>query len=136
MTTFNKVVLMGRITKEIELKCISSGTSLVDLGIAVNERRKGKDGTWQDEVHFFKVTFWGKKAEVISQYFSKGDAILLEGRLKHNRWEADGKFHSRITVQGEDFRFIDVRQRGAEILMQQTSSEQEMVAVPNDDIPF
>ncbi len=136
MTTFNKVVLMGRITREIELKCMGSGISLIDLGIAVNERRKTKEGSWQDEAHFFKVTFWGKKAEVISQYFSKGDAILLEGRLKHNRWESDGKFHSRITILGEDFRFIDVRQRGAETFMQQTSSEQEMISVPTDDIPF
>ena len=136
MTTFNKVVLMGRITREIELKCMGSGISLIDLGIAVNERRKTKEGSWQDKAHFFKVTFWGKKAEVISQYFSKGDAILLEGRLKHNRWESDGKFHSRITILGEDFRFIDVRQRGAETFMQQTSSEQEMISVPTDDIPF
>ena len=127
---------MGRITREIELKCMGSGISLIDLGIAVNERRKTKEGSWQDEAHFFKVTFWGKKAEVISQYFSKGDAILLEGRLKHNRWESDGKFHSRITILGEDFRFIDVRQRGAETFMQQTRSEQEMISVPTDDIPF
>ena len=136
MTTFNKVVLMGRITREIELKCIGSGTSLVDLGIAVNERRKARDGTWQDEVHFFKAAFWGKKAEVISQYFSKGDVILVEGRLKHNRWESDGKFHSRITVQGDDFRFIDVRQRGPGTVMPQLSNEPTTISVPNDEIAF
>ena len=75
MSSFNKVIIMGRLTRDIDLKSINNGTSLAEIGIAVNERRKDRDGKWTDAVHFVEVTFWGKKAEVMSQYLEKGQPV-------------------------------------------------------------
>mgnify|MGYP001340917100 FL=1 len=86
MSSFNKVIIMGRLTRNVELKSVNNGTSLTQIGIAVNERRKTRDGTWQDDVHFLEVTFWGKQAEVLSQYMEKGQPLLIEGRIKQDRW--------------------------------------------------
>lgn len=140
MSNFNKVIIMGRLTRDIELKSINNGTSLIEVSVAVNEKRKMADGTWKDEVHFIDVTFWGKKAEVISQYLSKGDPILVEGRLKQNRWESDGRKHSKLKVHGEQFSFVGYRQHGSEVIMQPTDIESGEPAgkttIPDDDIPF
>ncbi len=123
MTSFNKTILMGRITREVELKSIRSGTSLIELGIAVNERCKTQNGEWGETVHFFNVTYWGKRAEVISQYLSKGDMILVEGRLKQSRWESDGQSHSRITVRGEEFSFVGAPQRDLGLITHETENK-------------
>jgi len=141
MSNFNKVILLGRLSRDVELKSVNQGTSLVELGVAVNERRKSTEGAWKEEVHFIDVTFWGKKAEVIAQYLAKGDPILVEGRLKQNRWEANGKNHSRINVYGEQFSFVGSRQHGSEVIMEPTDIERETsvrktVTIPDDDIPF
>ena len=141
MSNFNKVILMGRLSRDVELKSVNNGISLVELGVAVNERRKSAEGTWKEDVHFIDVTFWGKKAEVIAQYLTKGDPILLEGRLKQNRWEVNGKNHSRINVYGEQFSFVGSRQHGSEVILEPTDIERgtsvrKTVTIPDDDIPF
>jgi len=135
MTSFNKTILMGRITRDVELKSIRSGTSLIELGIAVNERCKTQNGEWGETVHFFNVTYWGKRAEVISQYLSKGDMILVEGRLKQSRWESDGQSHSRITVRGEEFSFVGAPQRDLGLITHETENKR-LPPPPKDDIPF
>ena len=141
MSPFNKVILMGRLSRNVELKSVNNGTSLVELGVAVNARRKSADGNWEEDVDFIDVTFLGKRAEVIAQYLSKGDPILLEGRLKQNRSEANGKHHSRISVHGEQFSFVGSRQHGAEVIMEPTDFERDKSVpqpdtIPDDDIPF
>lgn len=141
MVNFNKVILMGRLTHDVELKSVNHGTSLAELGIAVNERRPDRDGGWKDEVHFINVAFWGKKAEVISQYLSKGDPILIEGRLKQQRWEVNGKKHSRVNVFGEQFSFVGIGRSQATINLQPTEVErsvkkEQSITPPDDDIPF
>ncbi len=139
MSNFNKVIIMGRLTRDVELKSVNNGTSLAQIGIAVNERRKTRDGTWQDDVHFVEVTFWGKQAEVLSQYMEKGQPLLIEGRLKQDRWESDGQKHSRLKVHGEKFSFVGPRQHGSEVILQETPShvnKRTPVTTPDDDIPF
>ena len=136
MTSFNKTILMGRIARDVELKNIRSGTSLVELGIAVNERCKTQNGEWGEAVHFINVTFWGKRAEIISQYLSKGDAILVEGRLKQSRWESDGQAHSRLTVRGEEFSFVGAPQRDLGLITHETETKPRTPHPPKDDIPF
>ena len=126
---------MGRITRDVELKSIRSGTSLIELGIAVNERCKTQNGEWGETVHFFNVTYWGKRAEVISQYLSKGDMILVEGRLKQSRWESDGQSHSRITVRGEEFSFVGAPQRDLGLITHEKENKR-LPPPPKDDIPF
>jgi single-strand DNA-binding protein len=139
MSSFNKVIIMGRLTRDIDLKSINNGTSLAEIGIAVNERRKDRDGKWTDAVHFVEVTFWGKKAEVMSQYLEKGQPVLIEGKLRQDRWESNGQNYSKLKVHGEQFSFVGSRQYGSEVIHQKTDidkADRTKVTIPDDDIPF
>lgn len=98
MASFNRVILMGNLTRDIELRYTPSGTAVTDAGVAVNDRRKNGNGEWIDEVTFVDVTLWGRTAEVASEYLEKGSPIFLEGRLKLDSWEKDGQKHSKLRV--------------------------------------
>lgn len=105
MSSFNRVILMGNVTRDIELKYIASGTAVVQLGMAVNERVK-KAGEWVDEATFVDVTLWGRTAEIANEYLSKGSQILIEGRLKLEQWEKDGQKRSKLSVVGEQLKMV------------------------------
>ncbi|MFM8984674.1 MAG: single-stranded DNA-binding protein [Planctomycetia bacterium] len=82
MASFNKVILVGNVTRDPELRYISSGTAVTDIGLAVNDRRKdGKTGEWIEETTFVDVTLWGRTAEVAGEYVTKGSPLLIEGRI-------------------------------------------------------
>jgi len=98
MSSFNRVILMGNVTRDPELRYIPSGTAVVDLSLAVNDRRRQGDGSYVDEAHFFDVTIWARKAEIAAQYLSKGSPVLIEGRLRQERWEKDGQKFSKVKV--------------------------------------
>ena len=106
MASFNRVILMGNITRDIELKYLQSGTAVTELGLAVNDRRKSQTGEWIDETTFVDVTLWGRTAEVASEYLSKGSPILVEGRLKLDQWETDGQKRSKLRVVGEKMQML------------------------------
>lgn len=95
--SFNRVILMGNLTRDVELRQIHSGMSVTDISIAVNERVK-KNDQWTDEVHFFDVTLWGRTAEIADEYLSKGSSVLIEGKLRQDRWEQDGQKRSKVKV--------------------------------------
>ena len=82
MASYNRVVLMGNLTRDVELKYIPSGTAVTDVGLAVNDRRKSPSGEWVEETTFVDVTLWGRTAEVAGEYLGKGSSVLIEGRLK------------------------------------------------------
>ena len=105
MSSYNRVMLMGNLTRDVELKYLPSGAACADLGIAVNEKRKQGE-QWIDGVNFFDVTLFGKTAEVASQYLSKGSPIFIEGRLKFEQWEKDGQKRSKVKVIGERMQMI------------------------------
>ncbi len=109
MAHYNRVILVGRLTRDVELKCTGSGTSVTDLGLAVSDRRKTASGEWVDEPLFVDVTLWGRTAEVASEYLSKGAPILIEGRLKLDQWETDGQKRSKIRVVGERMQMLGTR---------------------------
>jgi len=98
MASYNRVILVGNITRDIELKYTPGGTAVTDLGLAVNDRRKSASGEWVDETTFVDVTLWGRTAEVASEYLGKGSPILIEGRLKLDTWETDGQKRSKLRV--------------------------------------
>ncbi len=98
MASYNRVILVGNITRDIELKYTQGGTAVTDLGLAVNDRRKSANGEWIDETTFVDVTLWGRTAEVASEYLGKGSPILIEGRLKLDTWETDGQKRSKLRV--------------------------------------
>ena len=96
MASYNRVVLVGNLTRDTELRYISSGTAVTEIGLAVNDRRKNQAGEWVDETQFIDITLWARTAEVASEYLSKGSSVLIEGRLKLDRWEKDGQKFSKL----------------------------------------
>jgi single-strand DNA-binding protein len=98
MASYNRVILVGNLTRDIELKYTPGGTAVTDIGMAVNDRRKSATGEWVDETTFVDVTLWGRTAEVASEYLGKGSPILVEGRLKLDTWETEGQKRSKLRV--------------------------------------
>jgi single-strand DNA-binding protein len=101
MASFNRVVLLGNVTRDPELRYISSGTAVTEIGLAVNDRRKTASGEWVEETTFVDVTLWGRTAEIAGEYVTKGAPLMIEGRLKLDTWEKDGKKNSKLRVVGE-----------------------------------
>ncbi|HVO37625.1 MAG TPA: single-stranded DNA-binding protein [Spirochaetia bacterium] len=97
MADINHVVLVGRLTRNAELKYTNSGAAVSKFSIAINQRRK-KDDQWVDESHFFDIVLWGKSAEAINQYLVKGKQVGVEGQLRQNRWEQEGQSRSKVEI--------------------------------------
>ena len=99
---FNKVILVGNLTRDPELRYTPSGTAVTNFGIATN-RRWGED---KEEVFFGEVNAWGKLAEICEQYLKKGSQCLVEGRLKTEQWEYEGKKMSKTRIVADNIRFL------------------------------
>lgn len=112
MASHNRVILMGNLTRDVEVRHTPQGTPVTDLGIAVNDKRKNAAGEWVDEVTFVDITLWGRQAEVAGQYCRKGSPIFVEGRLKLDTWEADGQKKSKLKVIGERIQLLGSRSEG------------------------
>ena len=151
MASYNRVVLVGNLTRDPELRYISSGTAVTEIGLAVNDRRKNQSGEWVDETQFIEITLWARTAEVASEYLSKGSSKLIEGRLKLDRWEKDDKKFSKLRVVGEKMQMLGGRNgtagggRGGPTATATTATTATSVAEhaphvdtepPPDDIPF
>lgn len=111
MASYNRVVLMGNLTRDPELRYIPSGTAVSEIGLAVNDRIK-KNDQWVDEATFVDVTLWGRTAEVANEYLSKGSSILIEGRLKLDTWEKDGQKRSKLRVVADKMQMVGGRGGG------------------------
>jgi single-strand DNA-binding protein len=113
MANFNRVILMGRLTRDIELRYTATQLAVTDIGLAVNDRRKNAQGEWVEETTFVDVTLWGRTAEVASEYLKKGSSVLIEGRLKLDSWEGnDGQKRSKLRVVGERMQMLGGRDGG------------------------
>src|SRR5829696_1204735 len=112
MASYNRVVLVGNLTRDPELKYIPSGTAVAEIGLAVNDRRKGPNGEWIEETTFVDITLWGRTAEVANEYLSKGSNILIEGRLKLDTWEKDGQKRSKLRVVAEKMQMLGGKGEG------------------------
>jgi len=114
MASFNKVILMGNLTRDPELRYTSSGYAIANLAIATNRKWKDQEGNPKEEVTYIDISAFGKQAEVIGQYFQKGKGIHIEGRLKLDQWEdkSTGQKRSRLGVVLERFEFIGGGQTG------------------------
>jgi len=107
MASYNRVILVGNITRDLELRYVSNGgIAVTELGLAVNDRRKTQSGEWIDETTFVDVTLWGRTAEIANQYLSKGSPVLIEGRLKLDTWETAGQKRSKLRVVGEKMQML------------------------------
>ena len=108
MANVNKVMLLGNITRDLEVRYTPKGTAVCDLGMAVNRIRTGDNGERIEEVTYVDVTLWGRQAELAGQYLSKGRSVFIEGRLQLDQWDdkQTGQKRSRLRVVGENMQFI------------------------------
>ena len=106
MANYNRVILVGNLTKDPEIRYIPSGTAVGDFSMAINRKYKGSDGNVQEETCFVDITVWGRQAETCGEYLRKGSSVLVEGRLKLDRWEKDGQKHSRLSVVADRTQFL------------------------------
>lgn len=109
MASYNRVMLIGNLTRDIDLRHTPGGTAVTDMGMAVNDRRKNAQGEWVDEVTYVDVTLWGRIAEIAAEYLRKGSPVFIEGRLKLDSWEAEGQKKYKLRVVGERLQLLGGR---------------------------
>jgi single-strand DNA-binding protein len=111
MASYNKVVLLGNLTRDPELRYTPKGSAVARLGLAVNRSYKTESGETMEEVTFIDIDAWGKQAELIAQYLRKGNPLFVEGRLKLDQWDDknSGQKVSKLRVVMENFQFIGGR---------------------------
>ena len=146
MASFNKVILMGNLTRDPELRYTPKGTAVAKLGLAVNRSWRNAEGQQQDETTFVDVDAFGKQAETLGQYMQKGRPILIEGRLKLDQWEDKntGQNRSKLGVILEKFSFVGGgSQNGGTSSTSQATAPPPTSEVPpfddgpsDDDVPF
>jgi len=156
MRDINVVVLVGRLTRDSELKYTKSGMPIARFSLAVNRSRK-QDDQWVDETSFFDIDFWGKGAEAVNRYLVKGQQVAVEGELRQDRWEQDGQPRAKVVVNANNVRLMGSAQggqgggqgggtyqrsaqSGQEAQPESRNSNGSQVAAPadnfDDDIPF
>ena len=143
MANINRVVLVGNLTRDPELRQTPSGTSVCKLRVAVNTRRKDESGQWTDKPNYFDVTVWGGQAESCSQFLSKGRPVGIDGRLEWREWEAqDGSKRQAVEVIAENVQFLGSRDSGESGANQfvpagaRADADFPSSAAADDDIPF
>jgi single-strand DNA-binding protein len=105
--SFNKIILVGNLGRDPELRYTTQGTPVCSFSLATNEKRKDKTGEQQDVTTWFRVTLWGRQAETASQYLTKGRPVYIEGRLRVEEWtDRDGKQRHTLEVHATDMQFI------------------------------
>ena len=135
MSNYNKVLLMGNLTRDPELKRTSSDMAVAQIGIAVNRRDKDKTGELKEETTFVDCEAWGKTAETMAKYLSKGRPVFIEGRLKLDQWQdKDGNNRSKLKIVIEKFEFVD--SRGGQSASSSTQEAVTTAPPADDDIPF
>ncbi|MEP2777403.1 MAG: single-stranded DNA-binding protein [Luteolibacter sp.] len=152
MANLNKVMLLGNLTRDPELRHTPKGSAVADLGVAVNRKVSDGNGGWKDETTFVDVTVWGSSAENAQKYLSKGRGVFIEGRLQMDTWDdkATGQKRSKLKVVADNLQFLPDGKGGASSRYSQgnddsqgsSSSRQGGSAAPaddyaeEDDIPF
>ena len=112
MANLNKVMLIGNLTRDAELRFIPSGQPILEFRIAVSRRFRTQNGENREETLFIDVNLWGKIGESIAQYMKRGKPVFVEGRLKLDEWERDGQKHSKMRVVADNIQLLGSRQGG------------------------
>jgi single-strand DNA-binding protein len=137
----NTVVIVGRITRDSELRYTASGSALCNFSVATNRRVK-KGDEWQDDTSFIDLTLWNKQAEGLNKYLTKGTQVVIQGYLKQERWEKDGKTMSKLAVHVDDIQLVGWKREGQSEAPRSQAPSQSRKSEdfdPNDypdDIPF
>ncbi len=113
MASVNKVILLGNLGADPELRYTSGGSAVADLRLATNRRFKGRDGNWQDDTQWHRIVVWAKQAENCKEYLSKGSQVYIEGRLQTRQWEdRDGNKRYTTEVVADTVQFLSGRGGG------------------------
>ena len=112
MADINHVVLVGRLTRDAELKYTAGGQAVCKFSIAINRRRKSGD-QWEDEANYFDVVVWGRQGEGIAQYLQKGKQVGVDGELRQDRWQQDGQNRSKVEVVANNIQLLGGGSGGA-----------------------
>ena len=139
MSSFNKVILMGNLTRDPEVRYANSGTPIVKFGLAVNRRFQDSEGNWQEEPTFIDITMFGKRGEAFSRFHTKGKPAFIEGHLRLDTWadKESGAKRSKLYVVADNWEFCGGgggRDMGAPPSSSQTQGSYEPAGV--DDTPF
>ena len=135
MASFNKVFLMGNLTRDPELRYTASGAGVASFGLAVNRKYKQGDD-WKEEVCFIDITVWGKQGENCTEYLNKGSAVFLEGRLQFRTWETDdGQKRSKLDVVANNVQFLPKSGSGQAPMGMDPQEGGDSVPA-KDDVPF
>ena len=134
MADINQVVLVGRLTRDSELKYTAGGQAVCKFSIAINRRRKNGD-QWEDEANYFDVVLWGRQGEALAQYLLKGKPVGVSGELRQDRWEQDGQKRSKVEVVASNIQLLGGGGQS------QGQKNGENISPPSDDqftddIPF
>ncbi|HEB54550.1 MAG TPA: single-stranded DNA-binding protein [bacterium] len=114
MANFNKVILMGNLTRDVELRHTQGGMAIAKFGMAVNRRTTSQSGEQRESTCFVDLTAFGKTAELLNQYVRKGSPLFVDGRLEYSTWESqDGGKRSKLEVIVENFQFLGGRESGS-----------------------
>ena len=140
MADLNHVVLIGRLTREAELKHTSSGQAVCKFSIAVNRRRKNGD-QWEDEANFFDIVVWGRQGESLHPYLVKGKMVGVDGELRQDRWQQDGQNRSKIEIVANYLQLLGGGSSGDRQNNQVSPEASAFTPAPRedsfaDDIPF
>lgn len=131
---FNKVILVGNLTRDPELRYLPSGSAVTNTAIATNRKYKKQDGTQGEEVMFIDIVFFGRSAEIANQYLKRGSKILAEGRLKLEQWnDQDGNKKNKHTIQVDTMQMLGTKQ---DSVPNETSSTSQDTQSDNDELSF
>ena len=144
---FNKIILVGNLTRDPELRYLPNGGAVCSAGIATNRKFKRQDGTPEEEVCFVDITFFGRTAEIANQYLNRGKKVLIEGRLKFDQWtDQNGGKRSKHSVIVENLQMLggnsnnDHHQTGYKTTQSSTTQNQQTqtpnIDIDEDEIPF
>ena len=135
MVSINSVAISGNLTRDPDMRVTSSGLAIMDLGVAVNDRRKNQQtGEWEDVPNFVDCVLMGRRAEALSPHLNKGMKVAIDGRLRYSSWEKDGQRRSKLEVIVDEIEFMSKRQDGQR--QQQPARQQGRQDPYDDDIPF
>lgn len=131
MASLNKVMLIGNLTRDPELRYLPSGTPVADFGIAINRDYTDKEGEKRSDTLFLDVAAWQKQAEICEKFLTKGSLVYIEGRLQHDTWEtAQGEKRSRYRVVAERIQFLDLKGRTPKAPSHPENHAQDAPATP------
>lgn len=131
--SINRVNISGNLTRDPELRQTQGGMAILNIGVAVNDRRKNQQtGEWEDVPNFVDCVMFGSRAEKLAQYLAKGTKVAIDGKLRYSSWEKDGARRSKLEVVVDEIEFMSRGERGQQRQQQQTASAD----LYDENIPF